>query len=165
MVTKCVDYWQVTRRLRVGCAQAACQKNTTQASRSSCQMTSTARQLRQPPTIKAIERVPYFADAKSYWFYYCSKGLVVVNTVLLQISLNNLFSLIAEDLAILSLFNFKHLFTSERLIRRLKGGKVNKFPRLVLNQRPYLLYYCFYPFFAVQAVNFLVIRIRLIFVN
>ena len=26
-------------------------------------MTSTARQLRQPPTIEAIERVPYFADA------------------------------------------------------------------------------------------------------
>jgi len=25
-------------------------------------MTSTARQLRQPPTIEAIERVPYFAD-------------------------------------------------------------------------------------------------------
>jgi len=25
-------------------------------------MTLTARQLRQPPTIKAIERVPYFAD-------------------------------------------------------------------------------------------------------
>ena len=24
MVTKCADYWQVTRRLRVGCAQAAC---------------------------------------------------------------------------------------------------------------------------------------------
>jgi len=28
-------------------------------------MTSTARQLRQPPTIEAIERVPYFADAIS----------------------------------------------------------------------------------------------------
>jgi len=26
-------------------------------------MTLTARQLRQPPTIEAIERVPYFADA------------------------------------------------------------------------------------------------------
>ena len=25
-------------------------------------MTSTARQLRQPPTIEAIERVPYFAN-------------------------------------------------------------------------------------------------------
>jgi len=25
-------------------------------------MTLTARQLRQPPTIEAIERVPYFAD-------------------------------------------------------------------------------------------------------
>jgi len=25
-------------------------------------MTSTARQLRQPPAIEAIERVPYFAD-------------------------------------------------------------------------------------------------------
>jgi len=29
-------------------------------------MTSTARQLRQPPTIEAIERVPYFADAYIY---------------------------------------------------------------------------------------------------
>jgi len=28
-------------------------------------MTSTARQLRQPPTIEAIERVPYFADVVS----------------------------------------------------------------------------------------------------
>jgi len=28
-------------------------------------MTSTTRQLRQPPTIKAIERVPYFADVLS----------------------------------------------------------------------------------------------------
>jgi len=28
-------------------------------------MTLTARQLRQPPTIEAIERVPYFADAMS----------------------------------------------------------------------------------------------------
>jgi len=27
-------------------------------------MTSTARQLRQPPTIEAIKRVPYFADGK-----------------------------------------------------------------------------------------------------
>jgi len=27
-------------------------------------MTSTARQLRQPPTIEAIERVPYFADVE-----------------------------------------------------------------------------------------------------
>jgi len=27
-------------------------------------MTSTARQLRQPPTIEAIERVPYFADER-----------------------------------------------------------------------------------------------------
>jgi len=27
-------------------------------------MTSTARQLRQPPAIEAIERVPYFPDAK-----------------------------------------------------------------------------------------------------
>jgi len=26
-------------------------------------MTSTARQLRQPPAIEAIERVPYFPDA------------------------------------------------------------------------------------------------------
>ena len=50
------------RRLLAGCAQAACQKNTTQASRSSCQMPSTARQLRQLPTIEAIGRVPYFAD-------------------------------------------------------------------------------------------------------
>jgi len=41
-------------------------------------MTLTARQLRQPPTIEAIERVPYFADVamailtkailvKAYW--------------------------------------------------------------------------------------------------
>jgi len=29
-------------------------------------MTSTARQLRQPPTIEAIERVPYFADGVFY---------------------------------------------------------------------------------------------------
>jgi len=29
---------------------------------SSCQMPLTARQLRQPPTIEAIGRVPYFAD-------------------------------------------------------------------------------------------------------
>jgi len=28
-------------------------------------MTLTARQLRQPPTIEAIERVPYFADEGS----------------------------------------------------------------------------------------------------
>jgi len=28
-------------------------------------MTSTARQLRQPPAIEAIERVPYFPDVKS----------------------------------------------------------------------------------------------------
>jgi len=27
-------------------------------------MTLTARQLRQPPTIEAIERVPYFADVE-----------------------------------------------------------------------------------------------------
>jgi len=49
------------------------------------------------------------------------------------VTLDDLSSLITEDLAILSLFNFKHLFTSKRLIRRLKGGKVNKFLRLVLN--------------------------------
>jgi len=30
-------------------------------------MTSTARQLRQPPTIEAIERVPYFADEKAFY--------------------------------------------------------------------------------------------------
>jgi len=29
-------------------------------------MTLTARQLRQPPTIEAIERVPYFADDAGY---------------------------------------------------------------------------------------------------
>jgi len=36
-------------------------------------MTSTARQLRQPPTIKAIERVPYFADVYKYYgvIYLC----------------------------------------------------------------------------------------------
>ena len=66
MVAKCADCWQVARRLRAGCSQAArrlrVKKNTTQASRSSCQMPSTARQLRQPPTIEAIGRVPYFAD-------------------------------------------------------------------------------------------------------
>jgi len=35
-------------------------------------MTLTARQLRQPPTIKAIERVPYFADIVlgSLWSFY-----------------------------------------------------------------------------------------------
>jgi len=31
-------------------------------------MTSTARQLRQPPTIEAIERVPYFADVNMLGF-------------------------------------------------------------------------------------------------
>ena len=44
------------------CAQAACQKNTTQASWSSCQMPSTARQLRQPLTIEAVNRGQHFAD-------------------------------------------------------------------------------------------------------
>ena len=29
-------------------------------------MTLTIRQLRQPPTIEAIERVPYFADVYTY---------------------------------------------------------------------------------------------------
>jgi len=53
------------RRLLAGCAQAACQKKHDIGSRSSCQITSTARQLRQPPTIEAIERVPYFADVQS----------------------------------------------------------------------------------------------------
>jgi len=33
-------------------------------------MTSTARQLRQPPTIKAIERVPYFADIAFIYLKY-----------------------------------------------------------------------------------------------
>jgi len=33
-------------------------------------MTSTARQLRQPPTIEAIERVPYFADVGSLFIAY-----------------------------------------------------------------------------------------------
>jgi len=64
------------RRLLTGCAQAACQKNTTQAIRSSCQMPSTARQLRQPPTIEAIGRVPYFANVETiiaiYYLYYFS---------------------------------------------------------------------------------------------
>jgi len=32
-------------------------------------MTLTARQLRQPPTIEAIERVPYFADV--IYTFYC----------------------------------------------------------------------------------------------
>jgi len=32
-------------------------------------MTLTARQLRQPPTIKAIKRVPYFADIVRYLNY------------------------------------------------------------------------------------------------
>jgi len=32
-------------------------------------MTLTARQLRQPPTIEAIERVPYFADIAYYMPY------------------------------------------------------------------------------------------------
>jgi len=31
-------------------------------------MTSTARQLRQPLTIEAIERVPYFADADTHFY-------------------------------------------------------------------------------------------------
>ena len=33
-------------------------------------MTSTARQLRQPPTIEAIERVPYFADMVPNYMAY-----------------------------------------------------------------------------------------------
>jgi len=33
-------------------------------------MTSTARQLRQPPTIEAIERVPYFADVLAIVNYF-----------------------------------------------------------------------------------------------
>jgi len=44
-------------------------------------MTSTARQLRQPPTIEAIERVPYFADVftkldlyNAYYRIYIKKG-------------------------------------------------------------------------------------------
>jgi len=38
-------------------------------------MTSTARQLRQPPTIEAIERVPYFADVQLYSkIYYKEKN-------------------------------------------------------------------------------------------
>ncbi len=48
-------------------------------------------------------------------------------------SFDDLSSLIVEDFAIFSLFNFKDLFTNKRLIRRLKGDKVDKFLYLVLN--------------------------------
>jgi len=43
-------------------------------------MTSTARQLRQPPTIEAIERVPYFADE-------CSSTLIDITIKIYTITL------------------------------------------------------------------------------
>ena len=69
-------------------------------------MTSTARQLRQPPTIKAIERVPYFADAclveggfskgdfgvkRSPKEIAISSSLVLRSIYLIPLSLNKLF--------------------------------------------------------------------------
>jgi len=41
-------------------------------------MTSTARQLRQPPTIEAIERVLYFADIAKYNYKIYNKELLAI---------------------------------------------------------------------------------------
>ena len=40
-------------------------------------MPSTARQLRQPPTIEAIGRVPYFADVMGILMVSCSRSLAI----------------------------------------------------------------------------------------
>jgi len=44
-------------------------------------MTSTARQLRQPPTIEAIERVPYFADELSSLLLSLLRSLTLTTLV------------------------------------------------------------------------------------
>jgi len=44
-------------------------------------MPSTARQLRQPPTIEAIKRVPYFADV-------VSSNVVLTSSFLISYKLN-----------------------------------------------------------------------------
>jgi len=41
-------------------------------------MTLTARQLRQPPTIKAIERVPYFANVSTAFVSSKSKDIILL---------------------------------------------------------------------------------------
>jgi len=44
-------------------------------------MTSTARQLRQPPTIEAIKRVPYFADVGNKRVAFPEKETTLSNIV------------------------------------------------------------------------------------
>jgi len=53
-------------------------------------MTSTARQLRQPPTIEAIERVPYFADVIKPSRCLFSKEYKLYSERIRQINLNAL---------------------------------------------------------------------------
>ena len=63
-----------------------------------------------------------------------SKGLIIVNSIVLLISLYYLLSLILEDLIVLTIFDFKDLFSTKRVSPLEKASfRINYILGIILN--------------------------------